>query len=83
MDDIDLSALLTFLFFVLLVVCSIGFYGCGESSGKQKMKREAVVVGLAYYTNDNAGESIWNWKTNSVNTNSTLDVKLEKDEGQK
>jgi hypothetical protein len=82
--DEEVAAFIMFMFFVSIVICSIGFYGCGESNGTQKMKKEAVVVGLAYYTNDTAGESIWSWKTHSItNTINQIDVKLEKDEGVK
>ena len=65
------------MFIVILLMCTaIGFFahGCGNDVGEQTIKKEAVLLGFAYYTNDAKGESIWNWKNNPANTNSTLSV---------
>jgi hypothetical protein len=66
---------------VIIVIAVLGFGGCvswniGNDAGEEHMKRQAVIVGYAHYTNDNRGNSIWKWNndTNSFPTTNLINV---------
>jgi hypothetical protein len=54
-----MNSVITFLF-IFLTACTFTF---GIILGNIDMKREAVKVGHAFYTNDVNGAPVWAWKT--------------------
>ena len=50
----------------ILVGIGLGFV-VGNIVGKDTTKREAVKVGVAHYTSNNEGRSIFSWNTNAIN----------------
>jgi hypothetical protein len=53
----------TMIFIVLTAFAFVFGARLGENVGEVGMKREAVKLGHALYTNDVSGASVWAWKT--------------------
>ena len=62
-DEEALWAVLTILGLGIIVGILLAMSSCSKTQGEQAMQKEAVVQGVAYYTNDSLGQSKWQWKT--------------------
>ncbi len=58
-----MNSFITFLFIVLTAFALLLGGRIGYLEGTLTMKREAVKLGHAHYTNDVSGASVWAWKT--------------------
>jgi hypothetical protein len=58
-----MSAFIATIFIVLTAFAFVFGARLGENVGEADMKREAVKLGHAHYTNDVSGASVWAWKT--------------------